>query len=693
MNKLVGLGTSNGPDNLSAALDLGCGLFLVLDVEGAADQCRQIRARHPDAVIIIRRVGQIGVDPAQLAREVAPVWAAYHDQFGIVDFIGWNEIDIEQPWPGRRECAQGVATFAVAFGQAINTLCPWIRLHFPAFSAEEFYQDELQIIWLSAVQAGGYDVVDLHCYGNVNTHVDRQVRAYLDWFRARKIEGRLPAGTLSCITELNFGLGQPRPADYGGDLFRAFGEMVKEPDCQGGQVFIWRWFRPQPGGEALEIWRDSEAQNGIRRAANELPSNPVATMPENMPPVPAEPSNLSPSWVSRNLTPDQRREHYAPMTARIAGARGLDLDIFTKQITQESQWNPLAVSRTGAEGLGQLVPKFYPNVDRFDPEANLRAAATTMRHNLDVFDGDYPSALAAYNAGKSGMGRWIDAYGTGWRRALTEHPDQWLPIVGYAGPAKAGEVSTYLRKILGPEEAQPMGINDLRGKLPRLTGNWPIMDYHPRSLAGISGITIHYTAAPAGQSVRNIAAYQVSAAAATQFGGQPAPGIAYTIVVTEDGTPNLCHDLDRRVWHSAAVVNGIARNVSSVGICYTGDVRPNPDQILGIAQAIVWCETELGRELTLEGHKDPPYSTRCPGDAWPAGWRDELTEAVNRERNPAGPEPAPPAELPADIVNDILSGLDFPFARAGDAVNAGFPDVGFGVQGHIIAIKGLLGVS
>ena len=156
----------------------------------------------------------------------------------------------------------------------------------------------------------------------------------------------------------------------------------------------------------------------------------------------------------------------------------------------------------------------------------------------------------------------------------------------------------------------------MRGQLPA-TGT-----YHQRPLTGITGITIHYTAGPANLGAVEIARFQLTRDAnppnKTFF-----PAIAYTMVIEQDGRIVLCHDLDRRCWHSAAVISGIARNASHVGIVYCGDVAPNDRQIAGLRGAIDWVQAQLGRSLAVEGHKDAPYATQCPGNAWPA-WRATL---------------------------------------------------------------------
>lgn len=140
-------------------------------------------------------------------------------------------------------------------------------------------------------------------------------------------------------------------------------------------------------------------------------------------------------------------------------------------------------------------------------------------------------------------------------------------------------------------------------------------------------MTIHYTAGPPTQTVWAVAAYQTSDSAAGQTGtGQPFPGLAYTLFVEGDGEVFLAWDLSVRVWHSGAVVSGEARNLTHIGICYAGNVEPNQRQIEGLGHAIGWCQRQLGRTLTVEGHGDA-YSTSCPGPKWPE-WKTAVLSYV-----------------------------------------------------------------
>jgi hypothetical protein len=169
----------------------------------------------------------------------------------------------------------------------------------------------------------------------------------------------------------------------------------------------------------------------------------------------------------------------------------------------------------------------------------------------------------------------------------------------------------------------------VRGHLPTRPGATP---YDTRPTAGIVGLTVHYTASAvaAGLSaVEAVARYQSGLLESKPK--TPFPAIAYTMVVDGAGTVYLCHNPTTRVWHSGAVIGGVSRNISHASICWIGNTQPTAAQIVGLARGIVWQERSLGRHLPLEGHRDAPYSTSCPGPAWP-GWRVALELEVGRRR-------------------------------------------------------------
>jgi hypothetical protein len=90
------------------------------------------------------------------------------------------------------------------------------------------------------------------------------------------------------------------------------------------------------------------------------------------------------------------------MVKEIAARYQLDPDFVAAVIKAESDFNPHAVSRKGARGLMQLMPKTASQLgvkDAFDPQANVEAGTAHLSALLDQYHNDAVKALAAYNAG------------------------------------------------------------------------------------------------------------------------------------------------------------------------------------------------------------------------------------------------------------------------------------------------------
>jgi soluble lytic murein transglycosylase-like protein len=81
---------------------------------------------------------------------------------------------------------------------------------------------------------------------------------------------------------------------------------------------------------------------------------------------------------------------------------GVDEELIAAVIEAESQFNPRAVSRRGAQGLMQLMPDTAASLgvgDPFSPRENIHGGVRHLRSLMDRFDNNVPLALAAYNAG------------------------------------------------------------------------------------------------------------------------------------------------------------------------------------------------------------------------------------------------------------------------------------------------------
>ncbi len=97
------------------------------------------------------------------------------------------------------------------------------------------------------------------------------------------------------------------------------------------------------------------------------------------------------------------RGQYADLINHVALDEGVDPELVKAIIRAESNFDPYAVSRKGAQGLMQLMPATagrYAVGNSFDPEANIRGGVRYLRYLHDMFPGRLSLALAAYNAGE-----------------------------------------------------------------------------------------------------------------------------------------------------------------------------------------------------------------------------------------------------------------------------------------------------
>jgi len=135
-----------------------------------------------------------------------------------------------------------------------------------------------------------------------------------------------------------------------------------------------------------------------------------------------------------------------------AQANGLDPYLVAALIRQESEFNPLAVSRANAVGLMQLLPsvgkslakkegeKHFSTNELLDPATNLRLGTADLRKAIDRYSGQIEYALAAYNAGDTPVRQWI---------ALNDYKDipEWVESIPYT------ETREYVQGILRNREA------------------------------------------------------------------------------------------------------------------------------------------------------------------------------------------------------------------------------------------------
>ncbi len=116
------------------------------------------------------------------------------------------------------------------------------------------------------------------------------------------------------------------------------------------------------------------------------------------------------SWVSSPM------HEYQSTIKRISARYRVDPTLVTAVISTESNFNELAISRSGAMGLMQLMPDTATHLgvrDPFDPKENIEGGVKYLRYLIERFKGNLEHAIAAYNSGPSTVDKFggIPPYG------------------------------------------------------------------------------------------------------------------------------------------------------------------------------------------------------------------------------------------------------------------------------------------
>jgi soluble lytic murein transglycosylase-like protein len=121
---------------------------------------------------------------------------------------------------------------------------------------------------------------------------------------------------------------------------------------------------------------------------------------------------VAPAPVPKSQT--KALKDFSELVDRAAKANDVDPLLVHSIIKVESDYNPYAISRKGAEGLMQLTPstaRMLGVANSFDPQQNIEAGVKYLKYLQSVYKDDR-LALAAYNAGPGAVERykWIPPY-------------------------------------------------------------------------------------------------------------------------------------------------------------------------------------------------------------------------------------------------------------------------------------------
>lgn len=158
-------------------------------------------------------------------------------------------------------------------------------------------------------------------------------------------------------------------------------------------------------GDKTRLYLTSAADSSFVEVAT---AEIVSVEPISLPAIPAnEPATaIAPrATVSQKLTPADLHE----LLTAAGTARNLDVDLLACVVHAESGGRTRAVSRTGAQGLMQLMPHTAAELgvtDSFQPDQNINGGTAYLNALLVRYHDDLALALAAYNAGPKAVDRY-----------------------------------------------------------------------------------------------------------------------------------------------------------------------------------------------------------------------------------------------------------------------------------------------
>ena len=161
-------------------------------------------------------------------------------------------------------------------------------------------------------------------------------------------------------------------------------------------------------GDKVRLYLDQPAADGEGNYM-EVAADAVARV-EDVPDPPARasaPTASASSAAGSSAAPTHAEMHQ--MLAHAGAAHNIDADLLASVVRAESGGRIRAVSRTGAQGLMQLMPTTASNMgvhDSFQPEQNIAGGTAYLDELLTRYHNNIALALAAYNAGPAAVDKY-----------------------------------------------------------------------------------------------------------------------------------------------------------------------------------------------------------------------------------------------------------------------------------------------
>jgi soluble lytic murein transglycosylase-like protein len=158
---------------------------------------------------------------------------------------------------------------------------------------------------------------------------------------------------------------------------------------------------------AADEWIYLQRQDGVRHYSDQKPAKGAYSRIR----VTSRPTATASCLGLTPVTMQARADRYLPLIRKHAARHGLEPSLVSAVVRVESCYDRHAVSRSGAQGLMQLMPATAIELgvnDSFDPEQNVAGGVRYLASMFKRFNNDVRLALAAYNAGPTSVALFND---------------------------------------------------------------------------------------------------------------------------------------------------------------------------------------------------------------------------------------------------------------------------------------------
>jgi len=155
-------------------------------------------------------------------------------------------------------------------------------------------------------------------------------------------------------------------------------------------------------GDRVRLFTTAGSQNFVEVAATGIASIEIVTLP----PSPSEPPAKAAAPQAHS---DLTRAELHEMLSSAGAQHNLDVNLLASVVRAESGGHTKAVSKAGAQGLMQLMPRTAAQLgvsDSFSPGQNIAAGTEYLDGLLSRYHDNLALALAAYNAGPAAVDRY-----------------------------------------------------------------------------------------------------------------------------------------------------------------------------------------------------------------------------------------------------------------------------------------------